>query len=253
MTRIPTWPVHLPEISNARVHDYLARGKDNFASDRRLAELMLAADPAMLAMIDASRSSVRQAVVEAALAGIDQFVDLGCGIPRTGDRPLHDLAQSIVAGARMVYIDRDLQAVVTARAYHHAAPGVTVIDGDLTDPDALLSDPALAMLDLNRPVGVVCALSLPYLTTEQVVQLCSALAEKLPADSRMMITHPSGTRAQAAADIYREALAEHDVEETALARNVHLLESLLDGWTPDSAVTTVGPESQLVTVTARHP
>lgn len=244
------WPPHIPAVTSARVHDYLSAGKDNFAADRQVAEEMLTADPAQLAMIDASRSQTRQAVVEMATSGIDQFVDLGCGLPRIGQRGLHDLAQSITPGAVVVYVDHDLQAAVTTRAhYRHAA--VSVVDGDLREPKKLLTDPALlAGLNLRRPVGVVCALTLPHLVDDQVVALCAALAETLPARSRMVITHPSGEHAQAAADAYRRGTAEHGADDYATARTPYGLESLLEGWTPTTQGEQVGPLSHLLTVTA---
>ncbi|USY23590.1 SAM-dependent methyltransferase (plasmid) [Nocardiopsis exhalans] len=237
-------------MTSARVHDYLSAGKDNFAADRQVAEKMLTADPAQLAMVDASRSRIRQAVVEMATSGIDQFADLGCGLPRMDQRGLHDLVQTITPGAAVVYIDHDLHAAVTTRA-HYRHEVVSVVDGDLRDPTKLLSDPEIvARLDLRRPIGLVCALTLPHLLDDEVTALCAALAAVVPPRSQMVITHPSGAHAQAAADAYRHGTAEHGAEDFAVARSPYVLESLLEGWSATTTSEAVGPLSDLLTVTA---
>ena len=246
-----TWPPYIPPVTSARVHDFLCAGKDHFAADRQVAEQIVVADPATLAMIDASQSHTRQALMDMALSGITQYVDLGCGLPRLGERSLHDLAQTLSPTARVTYVDHDLQVAVTRRAYHRGATGVSVVDGDLAHPAALLCDPALlSSLDMNHPVGVVCTLTLPYLRDAQVATLCAVLADTLPARSRLVITHPCGERAQAAAQAYRQGAATYGVQTYASARSQFLLESLLKGWTATVTAEQVGPLSALLTVTA---
>lgn len=246
-----TWPPYIPPVTSARVHNFLCAGKDHFAADRQVAEQVVVADPATLAMIDASQSHTRQALMDMALSGITQYVDLGCGLPRLGERSLHDLAQTLSPAARVTYVDHDLQVAVTRRAYHRGAQGVSVVDGDLAHPAALLSDPALvSSLDMTRPVGVVCTLTLPYLSDAQVAKLCAALAEALPARSQLVITHPCGERAQAAAQAYCQGAATYGVQAYASARSQSLLESLLQGWTATVKAEQVGPLSDLLTATA---
>ena len=77
----------------ARVADYLNSGRDNFEADRRAAWAMIAAAPAMAAIVPAVLAFHQRAVRFLAIeAGIRQFLDVGTGLPRvqsgTRDRPV---------------------------------------------------------------------------------------------------------------------------------------------------------------------
>ena len=72
-----------PAIPNvARIYDYYLGGSDNFAADREAGDRVLATSPEVRTTLRANRSFlgrvVRHLVTE---AGIDQFVDLGAGLP----------------------------------------------------------------------------------------------------------------------------------------------------------------------------
>ena len=63
-------------------------------------------------------------------AGIRQFLDLGTGLPTRGN--VHQVAQAIAPGARVVYVDNDPMVLAHARALK-TGEGTAVIRADLRD------------------------------------------------------------------------------------------------------------------------
>ncbi|MDX6355533.1 MAG: hypothetical protein QOF98_2436, partial [Streptomyces sp.] len=99
-----------PEIDtsvphSARVYDYVLGGKDNYPVDREAAEKMLAGWPALQISMRENRKFMHRAVRFAAEQGIDQFLDIGTGIPTSPN--VHEVAQGVHPGARVVYVDND--------------------------------------------------------------------------------------------------------------------------------------------------
>jgi SAM-dependent methyltransferase len=142
---------------SARVYDYWLGGKDNFPADRAMGDAIAEQVPTIRTQVRAQRAflgrAVRWLVAE---AGVGQFLDIGTGIPTTGN--VHEVAQELDPAARVLYVDNDPIVLAHARAL---IPGtgsgrVELILADLRQPEAILADPALAeTLDLSRPVGLV--------------------------------------------------------------------------------------------------
>ena len=88
--------------------------------------------------------------------GVDQFIDLGTGVPTVG--PAHEVAQRARPGARVAYVDNDPAVLVHARALLTALGDdhtVGYVDHDISDPDGMLAAPEMrALIDFTRPVGV---------------------------------------------------------------------------------------------------
>ncbi|WP_242883690.1 SAM-dependent methyltransferase [Actinomadura litoris] len=139
----------------ARIYDYFLNGKDNFAADREAAEQIIRAAPATRATAWANRHFLARVVRFLALeAGIDQFLDIGCGLPTQHN--VHEVAQAARPDASVVYVDNDTMVLTHARALLATQPRTVVIGGDLHDPDAILLDPELrSVLDLDRPVALL--------------------------------------------------------------------------------------------------
>lgn len=75
----------------ARMYDYMLGGSLNFAVDRQAVDAMLASAGSNMAPARLNRSFLRRAVRHMAEDGIDQFLDLGSGIPTVGN--VHEIAQ----------------------------------------------------------------------------------------------------------------------------------------------------------------
>src|SRR5690606_35196824 len=88
----------------ARVWDYLHGGKDHYAVDREVGDQTMQLMPEVVALARESRAFLIRAVrYLAGEAGIDQFLDIGTGLP-TGDNT-HEVAQRINPAARIMYVD----------------------------------------------------------------------------------------------------------------------------------------------------
>ena len=138
----------------ARVYDYWLGGKDNFAVDRELAEKLMQADPMTRAGLLANRAFLGRAVrFLAGEAGIRQFLDIGTGIPTANN--VHEIAQSVDPGCRVVYVDHDPMVLAHARALLKSVTAPTAyIDAD--DPHRLVAELTAAV-----PPGSYLAISHP--------------------------------------------------------------------------------------------
>jgi hypothetical protein len=80
----PSWaPVEVDPTrpSVARVYDFYLGGSHNFESDRQFGQHVLRAMPRLPTILRDAREFLRRVVVYLCQAGIDQFLDLGSGIP----------------------------------------------------------------------------------------------------------------------------------------------------------------------------
>ena len=109
---LPT-EIDLTRPSAARVYDYFLGGAHNFEIDRQLAEQIASMTPNLAATMRAGREFLRRAVRVLLDDGIDQFLDIGSGIPTVGN--VHEVAQAANPEARVVYVDIDPVAVAHSR------------------------------------------------------------------------------------------------------------------------------------------
>ena len=142
---------------SARVYDYWLGGKDNFPADRAMGDAIAEQLPTIRTQVRAQRAFLGRTVrFLAAEAGIHQFLDIGTGIPTTGN--VHEVAQEANPAARVLYVDNDPIVLAHSRALIPGTHSGTVefILADLREPEAILADPAVAKtLDLTQPVGLV--------------------------------------------------------------------------------------------------
>jgi hypothetical protein len=176
----------------ARMYDYYLHGKDNFPADRTAADEALRAFPTLRVTAVENRAFLGRAVeylVED--AGIDQFIDIGAGLP--GGRNTHQIAQDLRPSARVVYVDNDPAVLAHARWLDRGHPdGAAVyLAGDLRDPAGILGHPDLPrVLDLDRPVGLILNAVLHFLTDEdEPYKVVSHLLAGLAPGSYLEITH----------------------------------------------------------------
>ncbi len=140
--------------SPARIYDYLLGGSYNFAADREVAERGLARVPELRDVILANRGFHGRAAHWLATRGIDQFLDIGSGLPTVGNT--HDVVRAVRPGARVVYADIDPMVAACAADLLTEPATTRVVLGDLRDPDALLDSPDVReLIDLSQPVGLL--------------------------------------------------------------------------------------------------
>ncbi|WP_214322547.1 SAM-dependent methyltransferase [Nonomuraea sediminis] len=195
---------------SARVWNYWIGGKDNYPVDREVGDQVMAAYPDIVEIARQSRHFLARAVrFLTGQAGIDQFLDLGTGLPTVDNT--HEVAQRAIPTARIVYVDNDPLVLVHARALLTSTPeGVTdYIDADVHDVERILRD-AAATLDLSRPVAVMMLGILGNVADyREARDIVRRLMAAVPSGSYLVVN--DGTKdakaeeAQAAADMRAEA------------------------------------------------
>lgn len=185
-----------------RIYDYLLGGSHNFAVDREVAERMIAIFPDVPLWMRANRAFLRRAITFLAKRGIDQFMDIGSGMPTIGN--VHTIAQQINPATRVVYVDHDPLVARQSEALVRDNPFVVVLEQDARDPAAILDHADVrTLLDFRRPIAVTLVGLLHFLTdddeAEHVVQ---ALRDAVPAGSYLAISH--GTTEQAPVEALRQ-------------------------------------------------
>ncbi|HTJ69610.1 MAG TPA: SAM-dependent methyltransferase [Actinospica sp.] len=227
----PTWAPDIVDLeipSAARMYDYYLGGSHNFAADRRLAEEALKAWPETPYMCRANRAFLRRAVTFLAEQGVDQFLDLGSGIPTAGN--VHEIAQAVLPEARTVYVDCDAVAYAHGRALLKDDPQATYVLADLRDPEAVLASPEVTgMLDLERPVAVLMLMTLHFVPdSDDPKSIVSAYREAVAPGSYFVFSH--GTNEYRPADtggitkVYTQA--SHGIVPRDRAR----IQELAAGW-----------------------
>ena len=169
----------------ARIYDYLLGGACNFAPDREFANRFLAAMPGARTAARLNRDFLRRAVRYCQSQGIDQFLDLGSGIPTVGN--VHETAP----GASVVYVDFDPIAVAHAEIVLADTPTAAPVLADMLDAAAVLeSDQVRALLDLDRPVAVLMVAVLHFVADPH--QALRHYVDALAPGSHLVISHGTG-------------------------------------------------------------
>lgn len=175
--------------SLARAHDYLLGGRNNFAADRGLAQTLLDMSPLTGELLAENRAFIRRAVTLAAGAGVGQFLDVGSGLPG-----LHEAIRAVRPEARVAYVDNDPDVRAQGSALVAATPGVRFLDGELAEPEALLTSPALlAVVDLSKPVCLVLAMVLQLIGEPTARGVVGALVRALAPGSHVVISSSAST------------------------------------------------------------
>ncbi len=171
-----TWakadPDHAPpeidptQPSVARVYDAILGGKDNFAVDRAVAAEAIATVGDRGNGARLNRAALGRAVRYMALRGVDQFLDLGSGLPTVQNT--HQIAQTINPVARVVYVDNDPSVFLHGKALLADDASTIVMLADIRTPDALLAAPEVrGLLDFGKPVGLILNAVIHHLLDEE--------------------------------------------------------------------------------------
>ncbi|MGK4907091.1 SAM-dependent methyltransferase [Streptomyces albus] len=175
---------------SARIYDYYLGGKTNFPPDREVAEKLLAAFPGFRNAARANRAFMHRAARYLARIGVHQFLDIGTGIPTSPN--LHEVVQSLVPQARVVYADNDPIVLTHARALlTGSAEGRTAyVEADITDPDSILDSAQVReTLDFDRPIALCLVGLMHYITDERdPYGIVRHLVEALPPESYLVLS-----------------------------------------------------------------
>ncbi|HZR54240.1 MAG TPA: SAM-dependent methyltransferase [Streptosporangiaceae bacterium] len=193
VTMQPDWVppgVDTGKANIARVYDYWLGGSHNFRADQDAARALIAIEPNTRAIMRANRAFLGRAVRFLAVeAGIGQFLDIGSGIPT--EQNVHQVAQTVAPGTRVVYVDNDEVAVAHSKLILDGNPDATVIQADLREPAKIVADPdTRTLIDFAKPVAVLLAAVLHFIPdSDDPAKIVGSLREAMAPGSYLVISH----------------------------------------------------------------
>ncbi|WP_084533462.1 SAM-dependent methyltransferase [Nocardia fusca] len=182
--------VDTTRASIARVYDYSLGGKDNYDVDRVAFEQILRIAPRQRDVSRMSRRWLHRVVrYLAGYAGVEQFVDIGAGLPTALNT--HEVAQLENRGATVVYVDNDPVCAAHGRALLERNDRTHYVLADFLEAGTLLKNPdVLQYLELDRPIGVlVCGLLHHIGDSLSPAPAMRELIERLPSGSYVALTN----------------------------------------------------------------
>ncbi|MCA1185806.1 MULTISPECIES: SAM-dependent methyltransferase [unclassified Saccharopolyspora] len=234
--------------NSARMYDYYLGGSAHFAIDRKAADDALEVLPQSAVYARANRAFLGRVVRFLLSEGVDQFLDLGSGIPTVGN--VHEIAHRIDPSTRVAYVDHEPVAVAHAQRMLTGQSNVTITQADVRDPQSVLTAPGVAgMLDFSRPIAVLAIAILPFVPDdEEVHRLVASYREASAPGSWIAISHISQVSAtDEQARVAHEVMAR--TPTPVLWRDRDSVLSLFDGyvladpglvlsplWRPDSQI-----------------
>jgi hypothetical protein len=179
---------NVPSI--ARVYDVWLGGKDHFSVDRALADQMATLAPSIPEAARENRGFLRRVVRHlTAVQGIDQYLDIGSGLPTAEN--VHQVAQRISPLAKVVYVDNDPTVLAQGGRMLVTDDNTKIIRGDIRDPAAILADPTLAStLAMDRPVAVLLLALLQFVPDEnEAYGSVAHLVDAMAPGSFLVVSH----------------------------------------------------------------
>ncbi|MCD0442826.1 SAM-dependent methyltransferase [Glycomyces sp. A-F 0318] len=175
--------------ATARVYDALLGGTANLAVDRAAADVFAQHIPQARECARLNRSAlIRGVEYLVRAAGIDQIIDIGCGLPT--EQNTHQVAAGLNPEAKVVYVDHDPVVVAHARTLLADDDRAIVIEADLLDPVDLLSRAELrSFLDFERPIALLIVGMIMQISDEQRPDdVIATLMDALPSGSHLLLT-----------------------------------------------------------------
>nr|MDT0661414.1 SAM-dependent methyltransferase [Micromonospora sp. DSM 115978] len=181
--------IDLSRPSAARVYDYFLGGAHNFEIDRQLAQQIASMTPNLAETMREGRAFLRRAVRFLLGEGIDQFLDIGSGIPTVGN--VHEVAHAANPAARIVYVDIDPVAVAHSRSILDGVDNADVIHADLREPDRIIAEAERSgLIDFGRPVGILLAGVVHFIPdADRPVEILARLRAATAPGSHLVLSH----------------------------------------------------------------
>jgi hypothetical protein len=191
-TRVEEWvpsSVDITVPSMARTYDFLLGGGHNFGPDRDLAVRVEQLMPGAGKIARLNRAFLGRAVRYLTEQGIDQFLDIGSGIPTVGN--VHEVAQKQHPGARVLYVDKDPIAVAHSELMLARNDNADIIGADMRDPESILTSvEARRLLNFNRPVALLLVMMIHWIPDQDdPYAVIARYRDALPPGSFLALSH----------------------------------------------------------------
>ena len=143
--------------SIARIYDYALGGTDNYQVDRQALEALADMVPGAFTEARSNRRYLERVVrFLAGDCGIRQFLDYGSGLPTQNN--VHQVAQAVAPGTRVVYVDNDPVVLSHQKVGSLVTEDATTafILEDARNVESILSHPdTVRLIDFSEPVAVL--------------------------------------------------------------------------------------------------
>jgi hypothetical protein len=178
--------------SVARIYDFLLGGDHHLAADREAGRRLLEAVPEAAQAARDNRAFLRRSVEFLCTEGIDQFLDIGTGLPAAGH--VHEVAWAVNPDARVVYADNDPAVVGQAGEIIGYSDSVVSVLGDARYPGELLCDPAIRkVINFSRPVAVLLVAVLHFIPDSQGPwSAVRVITDHMAPGSYLVVSHVTG-------------------------------------------------------------
>jgi hypothetical protein len=179
----------------ARVYDYILGGTQNLEVDRQAVEHTKQGVPELPDIAWSNRGFHQRAARWIAQeTGIDQFLDIGSGLPTQNNT--HEVVQRVIPEARVMYVDIDPTVKAHAADLLRGSPHTAVITGDVRDPEGILSNAEVrSLIDFDRPVAVFMTGLLMLVDDDADPRgLVRRYLDAVVSGSYLALTHPTGDK-----------------------------------------------------------
>lgn len=187
--RVPVG-VDTTRASIARVYDATLGGKDNYPVDRHVRDMVAEIAPRQSDVAWMNRRWLHRVVrYLSGTVGIDQFLDIGAGLPTVGNT--HEIAQQQNPEAVVVYVDNDPVCNAHGRVLLEQNEFTHFVPADLTEPDTLLTHSDVTRhLDMTRPLALILCGILHHVDDDlDPAGIMQRYIDALPPGSYVGITH----------------------------------------------------------------
>jgi O-methyltransferase involved in polyketide biosynthesis len=199
---VPGFDATIP--NPARVYDFLLGGRDNFAADRELAARLSRLVPHIRDIVQENKRFLARAVAWVAEQDVQQFIDLGSGLPTSPST--HEVARAANPRASVTYVDNDPVVANHLITVSAKAPGVSVLEGDFRDVNAVL-----AGVDAENPACLVVGCVLHFFPAAEAADLLARYSAALAPGSYliMSVICPVGEQGERGQQLYTDAATPH--------------------------------------------
>jgi SAM-dependent methyltransferase len=177
--------------SIARVYDAFLNGKDNYEIDRAVLRQVQEHMPSAQELGVENRSFlIRVCRFLATQTGIDQFLDLGSGLPTSEN--VHQVVQRLQPETRVLYVDNDPVVLAHGRALLEENENCRFVSADIFEPKSILENEEVAsFIDFSRPLVLMQMGTLHHFNgpRETPKELMREYIAALPSGSYVGLSH----------------------------------------------------------------